>query len=929
MQFVKALIKAAGLSGICCFIAVAAQAGVVVYPAPQGMAHNDDFSVKVRTPGGQWQELFEYSVQVDLPKSQYSSMVYFDFSGQVEFSVTNNRGPIKSARIRPLSYDIHPEVKAGAISFMLTEPRNLSLEIDGDIFHNLQIFARPIQSKRPSNDDPNVIYFGPGVHELPKGSLQITSGKTVFIDGGAIVQGQLRCKNAENVQILGWGILANAPDRANTGGIKIEDSKNVLIDGIIISPPGGAVLIAQSENVQIANIKSISARKWGDGIDVFCSRNVLIEGVFMRNSDDCIAVYGHRWNYYGDVKNITVRNSTLWADVAHPILVGTHGDSQNPDTLDGLQFNNLDILEHREAQIDYQGCMSLNAGDSNLIRNVRFENIRVEDFQEGQLVNLRVMFNKMYNTSPGRGIENVLFKDITYNGTHANLSVIAGYDDTRNIKNVVFENLKINGRVISDNMPGKPGYYKTGDMCRFFVGEHVDGLVFRTTSENPSPKPVQLAKPAPLQLAFQDLELGVFIHYSIDTYGGKSGASSASAFNPTALNTEQWVLAAKAMGAKYVVLTARHEQGFCLWPTATTDYSVKSSPYNDGKGDIVREFVDSCRKNGMKAGLYNPPWIDDHWDANQPGLVRRGSNADISKYDDQAIYEKVLKKESEQLRELMTNYGPLAFFWCDHFGRSDSLDATPHGGKLRELYATLAKLAHELQPDCLYFGPDVEHVGNEEGHTTYPLWNAVTTLDGTNYTISTTYKWDGNNTGDPFGQFYRPRLGSTTIGFSSGGWMWTGPRRPQPLERRMQMYYDMVGRGAGVIVNLTPDRSGLIPEDLVAAAKEMGDEIRRRFSNPAGETKGTGDVLTLQFTAPRKLDHAVIMEDLTDGQKIAQYEIQARIDGEWKTIAQGSTIGHKKIDRFEPVTTDAVRFRCTESIGTPVILRNFAVFEAP
>jgi alpha-L-fucosidase len=420
--------------------------------------------------------------------------------------------------------------------------------------------------------------------------------------------------------------------------------------------------------------------------------------------------------------------------------------------------------------------------------------------------------------------------------------------------------------------------------------------------------------------------LGVFIHYSIDTYGGRSGASPASAFNPTALNAEQWVLAAKAMGAKYVVLTARHEQGFCLWPTATTDYSIKSSPYKDGKGDIVREFVDACRKHGMKAGLYNPPWIDDNWDASQAGFVRRGGNADISKYDEPAIYEKVLEKESEQLRELMTHYGPLVFFWCDHFGRSDSLDAIPHGGKLRELYATLAKLAHKLQPGCLYFGPDVEHVGNEDGHTTYPLWNAVTTLDGTNYSISTTFKWGGNNTGDPFGQYYRPRLGPTTNGFSTGGWMWTGPRRVQSLEGRMQLYYDMIGRGASAIVNLTPDRSGLIPADLVAAAKEMGDEINRRFSNPVAQAKGTGDVLTLPFDRPREFDHIVTMEDLRDGQKIAKYKIEAQVGGRWKTVAEGQTIGHKRIDRFEPVTATAIRFTCTEWLAKPAAVRSLAAY---
>src|SRR5690606_21609364 len=122
-------------------------------------------------------------------------------------------------------------------------------------------------------------------------------------------------------------------------------------------------------------------------------------------------------------------NATLWADVAHPILIGTHGNTPRPDVLEDLQYLNLDILDHNEAQIDYQGCMSINAGDNNLVRNVRFEHIRVEDFRKGQLFNIRVFFNEKYCTSPGRGVENVLFKDITYNGKHAATSVINGYNE--------------------------------------------------------------------------------------------------------------------------------------------------------------------------------------------------------------------------------------------------------------------------------------------------------------------------------------------------------------------------------------------------------------------------------------------------------------------------------------------------------------------
>jgi len=174
-----------------------------------------------------------------------------------------------------------------------------------------------------------------------------------------------------------------------------------------------------------------------------------------------------------------MQNSTLWADVAHPILVGTHGNSKNPDVLENLAYINIDILDQKEAQVDYQGCMSINAGDNNLVRNVRFENIRVEDFRQGQLVNIRVFFNTKYCKAPGRGIENVLFKNIAYNGIHAEMSVIAGYDENRPVKNIVFENLRINGALIADDMPGKPGWYKTSDMGRIFVGEHVKGIQFK------------------------------------------------------------------------------------------------------------------------------------------------------------------------------------------------------------------------------------------------------------------------------------------------------------------------------------------------------------------------------------------------------------------------------------------------------------------
>lgn len=437
-----------------------------------------------------------------------------------------------------------------------------------------------------------------------------------------------------------------------------------------------------------------------------------------------------------------------------------------------------------------------------------------------------------------------------------------------------------------------------------------------------------LARPTSRQLEFQDLELGVFIHYSIDTYaapGAPQGSTPASAFNPTVLNPEQWVLAAKAMGATYMVLTARHEQGFCLWPTKTTNYSIASSPYKNGKGDIVREFVNACRKHGLKAGLYTAPWIDSHWEAGQAGH-KDGETGRLDKLDDPELYEKALQKEKAQIKELMTNYGPLDFIWDDHFGRSDAIDSVPHGGKLRAFYAALTKYAHELQPKCLFLGPDIEHVGNENGKAGYPLWNALNTIDGTKYSVSKTYRWDHANTGEPSGKFYRPQISPTTVSFSNGGWMWAGPRKPQPLEQRMQAYYETIGRGSGVIVNLTPDRRGLIPANLVAAAREMGNEIKRRFSNPIAASHSKSPVQTLKFGGLKTFDHVVTMEDLHDGQKIAKYTIEAQVDGKWTIIAEGKTIGHKRIDQFAKVSATALRFTVTRSIVKPAVMRSIAVF---
>ena len=448
---------------------------LTVYPAPAGAALNNDFTVKVRQSGHAWQTTPTYLVQVDEVRNtdhhtENASMSYFDFSGEVEVSVTSNRGPIQTARIRPLSCGIPAQINGNTITFKLTRPQNLSVEINGDIFHNLHLFANPVEEQIPDPKDENVIYFAPGIHQIEKGKLMVPSGKTVYVSGGAILMGRLIVDHAHDVKLLGRGMI----DHTIHGGIRIANSQNVLVEGLITTQcaTGG------SDGVTIRNVKSISYYKWGDGMNVFASSNVLFDGVFCRNSDDCTTVYATRNGFTGGSKNITMQNSTLWADVAHPIFIGIHGNADKPDTLENLNYINIDILDHKEKQVDYQGCMAINAGDNNIIRNVRFENIRVEDFRQGQLLNIRVFYNKKYCKAPGASIENVLFKNITYTGTHSEISIIAGYNETRKIKHLRFENLRINGQLITDNMREKPGWYKTSDMARIFVGEHVEDIQF-------------------------------------------------------------------------------------------------------------------------------------------------------------------------------------------------------------------------------------------------------------------------------------------------------------------------------------------------------------------------------------------------------------------------------------------------------------------
>lgn len=467
--------------------ALTATAGITVYPAGKGVPLIDDYTVRVRElPSGKWHDIDVYPVKVDEVKDaghnvHEASMAYFDFEGKVEVEIIPRYAEPASARVRPLSYGIESILSGDTLHFELNRPANLSIEFNGDIFRNLHLFVgSPVDRPTPEEiaSDGNLIYFGPGLHELKGGRLNVGSGKRVFVDGGAKVVGLIDVDGSRDVKIWGRGEV-HPEERGH--GIKIVRSKNVEVDGPIVTQ----LPVIKSDSVKVRNVKAISSYGWGDGFNIYSSNDVEYDGLFARNSDDCHTVYASRDSITGGCRNIMMKNSTLWADVAHPFMIGLHGSAlaispdAPADTIKNLYYTNIDILDHNEKQIDYQGCFAINCGDNNIVDGVTFDNVRVENFREGQLFNLRIFHNKKYCAAPGSIIENILFKDIVYNGNNAEISIIAGYDDDRIVRNLTFENLVINGVKITDDMPGKPVWYKTGDMARIFVGEHVENVKFQ------------------------------------------------------------------------------------------------------------------------------------------------------------------------------------------------------------------------------------------------------------------------------------------------------------------------------------------------------------------------------------------------------------------------------------------------------------------
>ena len=458
------------------------------YTAPPEAPLNKTFKVEVRGEGEQWKAVDVYNVKVDEVedsghKVKDSSMAYFDFDGTVDVRVISSVA-VKDASVRPMSYGITPGVSGDTLTFTLDRPRLLSVEVNGDRFNNLQLFANPMETDAPKNikkftANKKNVYFGPGYHRID--TLRVESGSEIYVAGGAYIDGHIEIEGADNVRVHGRGMIY--PERKI--GIYVKRSRNVEIEGVFTTQ----CAVGGSDSVSIDNVKVMSYYGWGDGFNVFASNNVSYSNVFARTSDDCTTVYATRKGFNGGCRNIRMEHSVLWADVAHPFMIGIHGSAAElgtdapADTIRDVEYRDIDVLDMKERQIDYQGVFAIIAGDNNYVRDITFSDIRVEDFRQGKLFDIRVVFNRKYNAAPGSLIENINFDDIEYNGTRSELSMIIGYDESRKVRGIHFNDLTINGKKYWDRMPDKPGWYKTGDMCRIFIGEHVEDVTFTVSDE--------------------------------------------------------------------------------------------------------------------------------------------------------------------------------------------------------------------------------------------------------------------------------------------------------------------------------------------------------------------------------------------------------------------------------------------------------------
>ena len=432
----------------------AATAEVVTYPAVQGLAVSNDFTVSAD----------DKPVEVHCVKTLHgesASFAAFDFSGSVRVAVRSQRRAA-GAKILPASFGVAPTIEGDAITFRLDRPRNLTIEVDG-IQRVLHLFANPIDPAPPKPGDPGVIYFGPGLHEVA--TLDVPSEATLYLAPGAVLRAVIppgekpvqesnwrknkvyrsfiELKGSKNVNIRGRGVidLGGLPWHARTA-IVLSKVENVTVEGItLLDAPAWVVAMFESRKVHVDNVKEICRRENSDGVDVCNSQDVLVENCFLRNNDDEVCVKTTSPAPAQTSEKILVRNCVIWNERARGLGI----TSETRRDISDVTFTDCDILHDYSQNADC-AALAVLVSDSGTMRNVRFENIRVNDVK----VLFRAWVGKdMWGHDQERGhVDGVLLKNITVTGEHSPKSEIIGCDAAHAIENVTFENLTIQGRAV-------------------------------------------------------------------------------------------------------------------------------------------------------------------------------------------------------------------------------------------------------------------------------------------------------------------------------------------------------------------------------------------------------------------------------------------------------------------------------------------------